>query len=59
MIRFKQFFNISGIADSEYQHYLQHSINGTEHTKTKTSAWEDFAEESEVKATALGRDLTR
>ena len=59
LIRFNQFFNISGIADSEYQHYLQQSINGTEHTKMKTSAGEDFAEESEVKATALGRDLTR
>ena len=59
LIRFNQFFNISGIADSEYQHYLQQPINGTEHTKMKTSAGKDFAEESELKATALGRDLTR
>lgn len=42
LIRFNQFFNISGIADSEYQHYLQQSINGTEHPKMKTSAGEDL-----------------
>ena len=59
LIRFNQFFNISGIADSEYQHYLQQSINGTEHITMKTSAGEDFAEKSELKATALGRDLSR
>ena len=59
LIRFNQFFNISGIADSEYQHYLQQSINGTEHARMKTSAADDFAEESELKATALGRELTR
>ena len=38
---------------------MQQSINGTKHTKMKTSAAEDFAEESELRATALGRDLTR
>ena len=59
IIRFNQYFNISGIADSEYQHYLQQALNGTEHPKMKISAAEDFAEESEIKATALGRDLTR
>ena len=31
IIRFNQYFNISGIADSEYQHYLQQALNGTEH----------------------------
>ena len=44
LIRFNQFFKIAGIADSEYQHYLQKLLNGTEHTKMKTSAAEDFAE---------------
>ena len=42
LIRFNQFFNSAGTADSEYQHYLQQPLNGTEHPKMKTSAAEYF-----------------
>ena len=59
LIRFNQFFNISGIADTEYQHYLQQALNCTEHPKMKTSAADDFADEAEIKATALGREISR
>ena len=33
LLRFNQYFDISGIHDTEYQHYVQQSMNGTEHPK--------------------------
>ena len=59
LIRFNQYFDISGIHDTEYQHYLQQSMNGTEHPKMRISTADDFAEEAEKKADALSRELTR
>ena len=59
LIRFNQYFDISGIHDKEYQHYVQQSMNGTEHPKMRVSAADDFAEEAEKKTESLGRAMTR
>ena len=59
LIRFNQYVDISGIYDTEYQHYLQQTINGTEHPKMRVSAAEDFTEEAEQQINTLGRALTR
>ena len=59
LIRFNQYFDISGMHDTEYQHYLQQLMNGTEHVKMRISAADDFAEEAEKRADSLGRQLVR
>ena len=59
LLRFNQYFDISGIHDTEYQHYVQQSMNGTEHPKMRVSAADDFAEEAEKKTESLGRAMTR